>query len=193
MSNNTQQMLAAPFPPELVRQRPGSGRNTFDYVSGADVIKRVIDATGGHFTWSVTSIQMVQEQSGHGCWLVRGTLTIPELGSRDGIGTHPAEGIDAAKAAETDAFKRAAVKFGVALSLYLDEQPVEPHQTFRIDQPKPAQDAPGDRKRALARVALEAGRVASPPIAIRQCPMCHAPEGKPHASRCPQTQRVAMA
>jgi hypothetical protein len=186
-------MLAAPFPPELVRQRPGSGRNTFDYVSGAEVIKRVLNATGGRFTWSVTSIQMVQEQSGHGCWLVRGTLTIPDLGCRDGIGTHPAEGVDAAKAAETDAFKRAALKFGVALSIYLEEQPVEPHEAIRGPELGPMREAPTERQRALARMAFDSSRVASPPIAVRPCPICHAPEGKPHTARCPQTRRAALA
>ena len=37
------------------------------------------------------------------------------------MGTHPADGVEAAKAAETEAFKRAALKFGVGLHLYEDD------------------------------------------------------------------------
>jgi hypothetical protein len=56
--------------------------------------------------------------------VVLSRLTIPELGSRAGIGAHPLEagaGEDAAyKSAESDAFKRASSAFGVGLDqLYL--------------------------------------------------------------------------
>ena len=61
-------------------------------------------------------------------WLVHGTLTVDTLGSRSGVGTHPADGVEAAKAAETDAFKRAALKFGVGLHLYEDDASGTPPQ-----------------------------------------------------------------
>jgi hypothetical protein len=58
--------------------------------------------------------------------VVIGTLTIPGLGSRAGIGAHPLDegaGEDAAyKSAECDALKRAAMAFGVGLrQLYLEK------------------------------------------------------------------------
>lgn len=116
--------LMRPFEGSQVRQRTGPGRKPLDYVSGPDVMRRLLDATGNHFSWSVEKVQLVPVETQNGqsfLWLVLGTLTVGEFGSRSGVGTHPADGVEAAKAAETDALKRAAVKFGVGLHLHEDE------------------------------------------------------------------------
>ncbi len=105
------QLLARPFDPETIRQRPGSGRNVFDYLPGGDVIARVIQATDNAFGWTVDHVELIH-QNNAAYWLVRCTLTIPELGSRQGLGTHPADTVDSVKAAETDAFKRAGLSAG---------------------------------------------------------------------------------
>lgn len=117
--------LMRPFDGSQVRQRMGPGRKSLDYISGPDVIRRLLDATGNHFTWNVERVQLVIQDTANGgsasLWIVHGTLTVDTLGSRSGVGTHPADGVEAAKAAETDALKRAALKFGVGLHLYEDD------------------------------------------------------------------------
>ena len=114
-----------PFDGSQVRQRMGPGRKALDYISGPDVIRRLLDATGNHFTWNVERVQLINQETPNGgsasLWIVQGTLTVDTLGSRSGVGTHPADSVEAAKAAETDALKRAAVKFGVGLHLYEDD------------------------------------------------------------------------
>jgi len=200
------QLLARPFDPETIRQRPGSGRNVFDYVPGGDVIARVIQATDNTFGWTVDHIELIQQNSA-AYWVVRGTLTIPELGSRQGLGTHPAESVEAPKAAETDAFKRAAVKFGVALHLYTDDPgvngkeavaPVQtrPEPTTRKPVRQPVADQPvAPRPMRYERDEYSQDpQPARRPVAVRNgtngsCPECHAPAGRPHATRCPMNGR----
>ena len=85
--------LMRPFDGSQVKQRMGPGRKALDYVSGPDVIRRLLDATGNHFSWSVEKAQMVTLETSNGTavlWLVQGTLTVGDLGSRSGIGTHSA-------------------------------------------------------------------------------------------------------
>ena len=116
--------LMRPFDGAQVKQRMGPGRKSLDYVSGPDVIRRLLDATGNQFSWSVEKAQVVTMETSNGAvglWIVQGTLTVGDLGSRSGIGTHPAESAESAKAAETDALKRAAIKFGVGLHLYEED------------------------------------------------------------------------
>lgn len=191
------QLLARPFDPETIRQRPGSGRTMFDYVPGGDVIARVIQATDNAFGWTVDHVELMQQNEA-AYWVVRGTLTIPELGSRDGLGTHPAESVDAPKAAETDAFKRAAVKFGVALHLYTDDPVANAKDAPAAVHPNPEPVTRRPVQRTVAPRPLryerdEYSQVAPEPVrrpaAVRTdvgpCPECHAPEGRPHATRCP--------
>lgn len=116
--------LMRPFEGAQIRQRPGPGRKPLDYVSGTDVIRRLLDSTENRFSWKVEKLELMVQETQNGpvyIWVVQGTLSLPEMGVRSGIGTHPADSLEAPKAAETDAFKRAAVKFGVGLHLYEDE------------------------------------------------------------------------
>jgi len=191
------QLLTQPFDPVTIRQRPGSGRNVFDYVPGGDVIARVIQATDNTFGWTVDHVELIQ-QSSAAYWLVRGTLTIPELGSRQGLGTHPADSVDSVKAAETDAFKRAAVKFGVALHLYTDDPAVNGKDAVAPVQPRPepVTRKPVQRSAAPQPMRYERDEYSQlppepvrHPVAVRNagngsCPECHAPAGRPHATRC---------
>lgn len=113
--------LTRPFEAGEVKQRPGPGRKAFSYVSGQTVIGRLLTAAGSAFSWKVERVELVTQETGEGptsYWMVLGLLSVRGLGVRAGIGTHPAESVEAPKAAETDALKRAAVKFGVGLHLY---------------------------------------------------------------------------
>lgn len=112
-------LLKRPFAAHVIKQRQIDGRN-IDYVSVGDVIER-LNKAAPVWSWSVERIEvhtlpikrkgaMVPTPVVH----VIGTLTIPGLGSRQAVGTAPAENNeDPAKIAESDAIKRAATMFGV--------------------------------------------------------------------------------
>lgn len=127
------QMLREHFPPEALKSRKTAGNQTFTYVNSEEVLQRLILATEGEFTWEVLSIEYIEagtiqrydrdtrsmlDKRREAFFMVHGRLTIPSLGSFDGIGTSVEETEDSPKAAETDALKRCAVKTGVALYLY---------------------------------------------------------------------------
>ena len=138
--------LMRPFDGSQVRQRMGPGRKPLDYISGPDVIRRLLDATGNRFSWNVERVQLVNHETASGSvgmWIVQGTLSLGDLGYRSGVGTHPADSVEAAKAAETDALKRAAIKFGVGLHLYEDDSgaaaaQAQQQQPQRAEQQRPA-------------------------------------------------------
>jgi len=125
--------LTAPFDPSEIEIKSG---NVF--LPHEIVRARLIAATGNVFDWSIDQVlfrddgatrraanQSTGEIPRPIAMVVLGTLTIPGLGSRGGIGTHPIDagaGEDAAyKSAESDALKRAAMGFGVGLDqLYIN-------------------------------------------------------------------------
>lgn len=163
-------LLASAFPPECLRTRQGAGNQTFTYVDAEDVISRLLEATEGEYTWEVLKLDYVEPVSITGkqgtrvrpaYWMVQGRLTIPGLGSRDGVGTANDENEDSPKAGETDALKRCAVKFAVALQLYAKppQAPVRGQQVNtgnitpkRVD---PTQNAPQSQEKALQDTAPE--------------------------------------
>ena len=125
------------------------------YIGHEHIRLRVIDATDNHFDWEVTGVDYrtdgvvrdrQNKQTGEmftpQVMVVTGKLTIPGLGTRTGMGVQVLEGgagEDAYKGAESDAFKRAAMAFGVALKqLYVDSgKPVAQPQR----EPTPIQTA----------------------------------------------------
>src|SRR4051812_38426333 len=125
--------LTEPFPVEHI-----DFKNGLAYVPQELVRDRLISATGNRFDWTIDQVlfrddgvtRRTDRATGETrrplSMLVIGTLTIPGLGSRAGIGAHPLDegaGEDAAyKSAESDAFKRAAMAFGVGLrQLYIEK------------------------------------------------------------------------
>jgi hypothetical protein len=126
--------LRMPFPVDVIEEKNG-----LLYVPHEIVRDRLIEATGNNFSWSIDQV-MFRETSGEvrrandrdtgeivrpSVMIVIGTLDIPGLGKRAGIGVHPLDkgaGEDAAyKSAESDAVKRAAMAFGVGLQqLYIE-------------------------------------------------------------------------
>lgn len=121
--------LRAPFPDSVIEVKPGSKNR---YIGHEVIRERVIDATDNRFDWHLASMEYrndgaIKVRSNGEVPLVcvaTGTLTIPGLGSRTGIGVQVIEfggGEDSGyKGAETDAFKRAAMAFGCGLQLYSD-------------------------------------------------------------------------
>lgn len=125
--------LCEPFPVEHI-----DFKNGLAYVPQELVRDRLISATNNRFDWTIDQVlfrddgvtRRTDRATGEAkrpiSMIVIGTLTIPGLGSRAGIGAHPLDegaGEDAAyKSAESDAFKRAAMSFGVGLrQLYIDK------------------------------------------------------------------------
>jgi len=137
--------LKSPFPDSDIlqdRQRPDGFRPM--YIPWDKIMARIDAATDGHWNWSVRSFQFQGNQA-----IVHGTLEIAigdTVFSRDGIGAVQLECVnncyttlgDDMKAAEADALKRAAVKFGVGLQLYQRDY----QQKNLADQAKQAQELP---------------------------------------------------
>jgi hypothetical protein len=125
--------LTRPFHANVIERKNGMNFIPHEYVR-----ERLIEATGNCFDWTIDQVffrddgvtrRSVNRQTGEvprpHSMVVIGTLSIPGLGQRAGIGAHPLDegsGEDAAyKSAESDAFKRAAMAFGVGLQqLYID-------------------------------------------------------------------------
>ena len=142
-------LLTTPFPADSVRQRKafadGNSNKVFDYIKGGDIISRLLDATDNDYTWEVTRLELVTHATKNSAvtfWVCEGKLTLPGLGTRSGIGTHQAQDLECPKAAETDAFKRAAVKFGVALQLYTDLDEHIPVSSPKRGEPQVDQSDP---------------------------------------------------
>lgn len=128
--------LAKPFSDKAIKQRTGGGGKEYDYVGHETVTRRLDEATEG--TWSSTIDQVWFRQEGAvGKWnpqtrrlevdpdvvtmVAQVTLTIPGLGQRSDIGVQniqPCGGEDQYKGAISDALKRAAMRFLVAIDLY---------------------------------------------------------------------------
>ena len=125
------QKLTKPFPREAVKQREGSRGKLLDYVEGHTVIRRLNEATGNRWNFSVLRIEerdrIVRMRDGERevteiKALVE--LDIPGLGKRQHVGVQlvgAGGGEDLYKGAITDALKKAATLFGVALELYGDD------------------------------------------------------------------------
>jgi hypothetical protein len=109
-------ILTKVFPPEALATRKGGGGKDHTYVATHTAIRRAIDATGNCFDWKINKLEFYVDT-----WVCYGTVTIPGLGSRDGIGVQKVSangGEDLIKGASSDAFKKALTMFGVALELY---------------------------------------------------------------------------
>jgi hypothetical protein len=120
--------LLEPFPQSAIEHKQG-----MSYIAHDKIRLRVIEATDNAFDWVVTStdyridgaVRARKDGNVPPVMIVTGQLTIPGLGTRTGIGVQTLEagsGEDMYKGAESDAFKRAAMSFGVALKqLYTDD------------------------------------------------------------------------
>lgn len=107
--------LTKAFGQECIRQRQGGGGKMLDYLATHTVISR-LNRFAGEWSWSINTIEVRGD-----LYVLTGTLTIPGLGSRDGIGVQRVSergGEDLAKGCSSDALKKAATLFGVGLHLY---------------------------------------------------------------------------
>ncbi len=100
---------AVPFPDSLIEQLPATNkRPALSFIGWHHVAQRLIAEHGWDWSWEVDDLLPLAAEG----WLVRGGLTVADYPRKDGIGTG-----DTPKAAESDAFKRAASKWGYGLHL----------------------------------------------------------------------------
>lgn len=134
--------LAAEFDPAEVRTRPGQRGAVLRYVTARTVQNRLDAALGPENWWDR---YRVARDNSTICSL---TIRLPDglEVTKEGIGvTSTSVGEDAEKGAESDAIKRAAVKFGIGRYLYPDSiqltaeshSPAKSEREPGIDDPPP--------------------------------------------------------
>lgn len=118
--------IAAPIPPEQVRQRSESGRR-FDYITARTVMNRLDSVIGPECWWDSYEILETREIPGaRPTWVVtvRCKLSVQVAGAcitKEGIGSDKHQDLTIAMmAGESTALKRAGVKFGIGRELYGD-------------------------------------------------------------------------
>ncbi len=124
--------LAEPFPPAAIKRRQGGGGQSFSYIEGETCIRRLNRVAGA---WD---FRIVRFETHGELFLAIGELTIPGLGTRTGIGVQKVSergGEDLVKGVSTDALKKAATLFGVALDLYGPD--IEHGQPTQRQEPTP--------------------------------------------------------
>lgn len=107
--------LAAPFPPALVQTRSSRDGKPLDFVNAASVQNRLDDVVGPSNWWDT---YRVSERTG--AVICELTIRYPwgEEVTKSAVGVPDTTGPIAVKFAGDDAFKRAAVKFGIGRYLY---------------------------------------------------------------------------
>jgi hypothetical protein len=113
--------LREPFPPEAIKSRSGGGNRNYDYVPAYIIIHRLNDACEFGWNWTIQEVRVEKEPSGDTLVTVWGVLEVPPLGYRSGTGVQKVNargGEDLVKGASSDALKKAATLFGVAIDLY---------------------------------------------------------------------------
>ena len=174
--------LREPFPQTDIKKRPGGG---YEYIDQENIMSRLLDATGGVFDITINEgpklVTYPKPSTGETlvCWLATVTLTIPGLGSRTNVGTSQALNEDAPKSAVTDAIKKAATLFGVALQLY------------EKDAPTPAQSRTQPNAQGTGKTTTSHATGHTVNSSGSQCTYCRAPDGKAHLKTCPTLQEQA--
>jgi len=142
------QALAAPFDPSEVKSRPQGGRQ-LSYVTARTVMNR-LDNVLGPENWEDNYLPI---ENAVVCTI---KITLPDgrIVTKQDAGGHAgmSDQGDDEKSGFSDAFKRAAVKFGVGRSLYRDgvphfaqghqDAPREPQQAPRANHPPQQQQRP---------------------------------------------------
>ena len=134
--------LGKPFPRNAIKKRQGGGGKMYDYVETHAVVHRLNAATGGEWSFVIRNYEWRGD-----LLIVHGELTIPGLGTRSAFGVQQVKGNageDLVKGGASDALKKAATLFGVALDLYgedYESAPVEPQKARSATKaPAPVSD-----------------------------------------------------
>jgi hypothetical protein len=135
MTNNVD--LLSPFPEELIRKAPAGKFG--DYVPHANYVERLRDS-GVKYSWSCEPVYGMHngEKRIVGA---KGTITIDGMGTYDGFGDVDTFKLSNAKFndgtnlkdAESDAFKRACMRFGLGVELWSGSKQSEEEATAAIE------------------------------------------------------------
>jgi len=125
--------LLSPFPKELVRKAPAGKFG--DYVPHANYVERLRDS-GVKYSWSCEPVYGMHKGENRIVG-AKGTITIEDMGSYDGFGDVDTFKLDNAKFndgtnlkdAESDAFKRACMRFGLGVELWSGSDVTEEEHT----------------------------------------------------------------
>ena len=138
MTNNVD--LLSPFPQELVRKAPAGKFG--DYVPHANYVERLRDS-GVKYSWCCEPVygrvDGVKRIVG-----AKGTITIEGMGSYDGFGDVDTFKLTNAKFndgsnlkdAESDAFKRACMRFGLGVELWSGSKQTEEEARAEVTEDK---------------------------------------------------------
>lgn len=164
-------VLSEPFSPDAIKTRAGGGGKRLSYVEAHTVIRRLnrLHEFGLTWDWAVTHEDVKKLGEGEDLMVVRGVLSIPGMGSREGYGVQRISargGEDLVKGASSDALKKAATLFGVGLDLYgPDYEEEQEQQKPRPQAQRPAPVAAREaapRAEERARAQSEASAVVDP-------------------------------
>lgn len=116
------EILERPFPPEVVRRRPGRNGEDITYLEAHVVVARLNEAFSGEWSFTIEKHEILEDEVVVLARLAAGTVNKSAFGSsaitrtRDG-GKAVSIGDDL-KAAATDALKKSATLLGVGLTLH---------------------------------------------------------------------------
>ena len=139
MANNVD--LLSPFPQELVRKAPAGKFG--DYVPHAHYVERLRDS-GVQYTWQCEPVYGTHNGDKRIVG-AKGTITIEGMGSYDGFGDVDTFKLSNAKFndgsnlkdAESDAFKRACMRFGLGVELWSGSiEPEDRVEVTKVDMRK---------------------------------------------------------
>ena len=142
MNKETKKKLLAPFPKEY--RKPAPKGRFGKYVPHYRYVERLRDCLGENYGWKVEAVYGIYkgEQRIVGA---KGTITIEGLGTFDGVGdvkdfqlSSQADGTNY-KFAESDAFKRACMHFGLGVELWSGDETEEEFMVNEAHKTKPIQ------------------------------------------------------
>lgn len=126
--------LKEPFPRDAIKQRQGGGNRRFDYVEAHSVINRLNNVLD---YWDFTIVSLTWQED---VLIAHVEMNVPGMGRRQHIGVQRVSqnsGEDTIKGAVSDALKKCATLYGVAIDLYGDDYEVydEPAQESQVVRP----------------------------------------------------------
>ncbi len=130
--------LLSPFPKKLVRSAP---KGKFgDYVPHAHYVERLRDS-GVKYSWACEPIYGMHKGEKRIVGAI-GTITIEDMGSYMGVGDIDTFKLDSAKLndgtnlkdAESDAFKRACMRFGLGVELWSGSTQSEEEASMEVEE-----------------------------------------------------------
>lgn len=133
------EILERPFPPELIRHRPGRNGEDVTYLEAHLIIGRLNEAFGGEWSFNIESHQVLDHEVVVLGTLAAGAVTKSAFGSssitRTRDGGKPVSIGDDLKSAATDALKKGSTLLGVGLNLQASAGDLAPPVPLSVAAP----------------------------------------------------------